>query len=163
MSQNKRIPKKISRHHHRKKFPPKLPTPPSPKKNFHCQSWQKKHFHLFSPTNLIFGNFIFIKYDFYISKTNHWIYRSVKAMPILAFVLFADPQMDTCRKRTGLGKGICFQIRALLVAIRWMRKSWRTLNASYRWRITQWNVPHATNPFDDSTWRTISPLVIHKK
>ena len=153
--------KKNFQHHHRKKFPPKLPPPPL--KKISTVNHGKKNFHLFSPTNLIFGNFIFIKYDFYISKTNHWIYRSVKAMPILAFVLFADPQMDTCRKRTGLGKSICFQIRVLLVAIRWMRRSWRPLNASYRWRITQWNVPHAANPFGDSTWRIISPLAIHKK
>ena len=46
-----------------------------------------------------------------------------QTMPILAFVLFADAQMDTCRKRTRLGKSISFQIHVLLVGIPKVRRS----------------------------------------
>ena len=79
---------------------------------------------------------------------------------VCAFCGSADGHMPELNRT---GKSICFQVRVVLLAIRWMRRSWRPLNARYRWRITQWNVPHAANPFRDSTWRTISPLAIHKK
>ena len=80
---------------------------------------------------------------------------------ICAFCGSADGHMPEVNKT---GKKYLFPDLCSFAGNTWnAKKFWRPLNAPCRWRLTQRNVPHAANPFRDSTWRTISPLAIHKK